>query len=51
MDKAFLLLKDILRADTLITYLNHNKPFHIYTDESDYQIGAVIIKENKMVAY
>ena len=35
-DKAFLQMKVILSPDTLLAYRNHNKPFHIYTDASDY---------------
>ena len=42
-------MKSILIADMLIAY--HNKPFHIYTDASDYQMGAVIMQDEKPVAY
>ena len=51
MDKEFLQMKSNLSADALMAYPNHNKPFHIYTDASDYQMGAVIMKNKKPVAY
>jgi hypothetical protein len=29
---------------------DHNQPFHIYSDASDYQMGSVILKEGKPIA-
>ena len=43
MDKAFQQMTAILSANALMAYPNRNKPFHIYTDASDYQMGAVIM--------
>ena len=51
IDKEFLGMKAILSRDALMAYPNHNKPFHIYTDASEYQMGAVIMKQEKTVAY
>ena len=41
----------ILSANILMAYPNHNKPFHMYTDASDYQMGAVIMQDEKPVSY
>ncbi len=42
MDQAFKHMKDIMDADVIMAYPNYNIPFHIYSNGSDYQMGAVI---------
>ena len=34
---------NVMAADCLNAYPDYNKPFKIYTDASDYQLGATII--------
>ena len=48
---AFDTIKAILSSDVLLSYPDHNKPYHVYTDASDLQLGVVIVQDDRPVAF
>jgi transposase InsO family protein len=48
---AFDQIKTLISKETLLTFPNFNEPFHIFTDASKYQLGAVIMQNNKPLAF
>jgi hypothetical protein len=51
MQQAFNKMRLRMAADALSAYPDHNKRFDIFTDSSDYQMGACIMQEGHPVAY
>jgi hypothetical protein len=49
--KAFEDIKKIICREVMLTSQDFSKPFHIYTDASDTQLGAVITQEEKPIVY
>jgi hypothetical protein len=46
-EQAFMRMKDIMVQGTMLTYPQFDKPFTVYTDASEKQIGGVVTHEGK----
>ncbi len=44
-------IKAIVCCKVLLSYPDFNKPFHIHTDASHYQLGTVISQDNHPIAF
>ncbi len=51
MQQAFDKMRLLMAADALAAYPDYNKRFDVYTDASDFQLGACIIQEGRPIAY
>jgi hypothetical protein len=49
--KAFEDIKAIISRKTLLAYPDFSNDFHIDTDSSDYQLGAVIMQDDRPLAF
>lgn len=50
-ENAFQDIKKVISRETLLAYPDFNKEFHIHTDASDYQLGAVIMQGDRPLAF
>ncbi len=51
IQKALNKMRLLMAGNALAAYPDHNKWFNVYTDTSDFQLGACIIQEGRPVAY
>jgi hypothetical protein len=50
-EKAFKEIKSILAKETMLTFPDFTKTFHVHADSSEYQLGAVISQDTKPIAF
>jgi len=50
-EKAFNKIKEIIGKEVMLAFPNFNKKFTLYTDTSALQLGAVIMQEDKPIAF
>ena len=48
--KAFERMKALIVTDAMLAFSDHNLPFHIHTDSSDFQLGAMIMQNDRPIA-
>jgi len=48
---AFEELKKTIASETMLFFPDYTKPFDLYTDASDVQLGAVLMQENRPIAF
>ena len=46
-EQAFTKIKDLMAQDAMLTYPQFDKPFIVYTNASEKQIGGIVTQENK----
>ena len=51
MEAAFKQMKALMATNCINRYADLNKPFQIYTDASNYQLGAAVVQDNRPIAY
>mmetsp|Transcript_27436 Transcript_27436/g.40868 ORF Transcript_27436/g.40868 Transcript_27436/m.40868 type:complete len:1328 (-) Transcript_27436:212-4195(-) len=51
LEKCFKEVRAVIARDALLAFPNHNEPFDVFTDASDYQLGAAILQNGRPVAY
>ena len=49
--QAFDEMKRVVSREVTVAYPDFSKPFVLYTDDSDYQLGAVITQDGKPLAF
>jgi hypothetical protein len=50
-EQAFMEAKAMLKKEALLAFPDFTKPFHLYTDASDRQLGATVVQDGKPLGF
>ena len=50
-ENTFITMKGLISKENLLAYSDFNKQLTIHMDASDFQLGSVIIQEDKTLAF
>jgi hypothetical protein len=48
---AFNKAKEMIKTDVMLSFPDFDKPFHLYTDASDIQLGATLVQDGKPLGF
>jgi hypothetical protein len=48
---AFIAAKEMIKSEVKLAFPDFNKPFHLYTDASDIQLGATLVQDGKPLGF
>jgi len=48
---AFEEMQRVISQETMLSFPDFSKEFHVYSDASDYQFGGIIMQDNKPLAF
>jgi RNase H-like domain found in reverse transcriptase len=49
--EAYNEVKRVISKETLLSFPDFDKPFHVYMDVSKYQLGSIIMQDDKPLAF
>ena len=48
---AFNMAKEMIKIEVMLAFPDFNKPFHLYTDASDIQFGAMLVQDGRPLGF
>ena len=48
---AFNMAKEMIKTEVMLAFPDFNNPFHLYTDASDIQFGAMLVQDGRPLGF